>query len=220
MTSATDPAAFAVIVKTARKAAGLSQRELAERLTEEGFDTSGSNVGAWERGEWSPRDPGTVIALDNVLGTGGALMHALGIVGDDTYRRLQADAVVQRLEQMVEEAREARTEILAAPHHGSEEPLPLPARLVEIEEQIEFLWNTIEALISRLRRVGVDLPEDWLQQEWALLDADTKLAKVTELVRESAILPEAATSGKPVGSLGRRTQVVPVGDVPEEPDPP
>ena len=97
---------FGQLLRAARRAAGISSTEkLAQLLTERGFDTTGSNVSAWERDQWAPKTADPVLLLEEILEvTDSRLMASLGLrpPGPDFTEILDGlTAEVRQLQQML-----------------------------------------------------------------------------------------------------------------------
>lgn len=70
--------AFGNALRTTRKKAGLTTADVAQALSERGHRTTASNVGAWERGQYVPRDPKVVDVLADIVSAGTELHDTLG----------------------------------------------------------------------------------------------------------------------------------------------
>lgn len=81
---ATPPArkAFGNALRRLRQKRGHTAAELAKMLSERGHHTTGSNIGAWERGQYVPRDTRVVDALAVVLEAGTELHKPLSLERD------------------------------------------------------------------------------------------------------------------------------------------
>ena len=85
---------FGPLLKALRKAHGLNQSELAERVGDiSGHKYSKVTISNWERGENLPSVNAAIAALDEVLETGGTFTEMLGIEAPDAWRY----AIEQRL---------------------------------------------------------------------------------------------------------------------------
>lgn len=220
-------AAFGRGLRTERERNGLSQRLLARYLSDQGFDVSGSNIGAWERGEYGPKDPRVVAAIDEVLGARGRLMDTYGVLEDEELARRRVRDLTAHLAESVEAerlARGLRNELV----HGPTAVPSVASQIVDLAEQIEFLWTTIGTLVKALRAAGVDLPEEWFQEHASPPSTEASGASAsltsltTRLIRQSAVaeLPTAASNPDDKREPVDTSIKVPVGETPEEPGQP
>lgn len=210
-----------------RRKMGMSQGELATYLTKRKFPTSGSNVGAWERGEYGPRDPKIVSTIDDLLQAGGRLRDAFGILEEEELARRRLAELVAALEREVASAKAQRG--VDTPADPKATPPSLSNQIVDLYEQIEFLWDTIGTLVDALRGAGVALPNEWFEPSApeGIIRLDTErrarqmLTQIEVEERARAVnqaLRQAAITGNPGDPLDDRTEIVPTGDVPEEPE--
>lgn len=76
-------------VRELRMARGMSQPALAAALADEGHDVTHQAVSGWERGEFAPRFPAIVEALERCLDAEGELVRLLGFA--------EGEALVERV---------------------------------------------------------------------------------------------------------------------------
>lgn len=108
MADANEVGVFGARLLALRKAAGLTQADVADALKALGFKYKAQSVGAWERGEYPPGGRNVVFALEQVLDAEGELAPILGYAEAPAgwVTSEQFEEVVRRLEQLEREIRE------------------------------------------------------------------------------------------------------------------
>ena len=114
MASDVDRERFGRLLRAARENANYSQGELSAELRSRGHVISAQVISNWETGVNAPTNRGKIDAVEDVLGTGGALAVALGYAADgaivfelDELSQLRAEVadlkkVVRRLARLIE----------------------------------------------------------------------------------------------------------------------
>lgn len=68
------------VARPLRAETGMTQREIARRLEDRGFEVTGATISNYESGKTAPDDPHLAAALDEVLKADGQILDALGLL--------------------------------------------------------------------------------------------------------------------------------------------